>query len=190
MQAIESFDQAVWNGLQKLRLDTPDLLPVMTALTWLGHPLVAALVAGGLALGLRRSGRGRTAVAALLVVVGSTVLAYGTQVVVKRERQDAFRPAIADQWTRYTFPSEHALAAAAVYGFVALTLLPSLRHRAAVWACGLGLGVLVIAIGFSRMYLTVNFLSDVAAGWLAGGFWALACHLWAQAPARSPAAPR
>ena len=129
---------------------------------------------------LRERGGWLNYLLALLVVVGSTVLAYGAQQVVKRERQDPVGPTIADQLTRYTFPSEHALAAAAVYGFLALTLMQSLRPRAAVWACGLGLGLLVIAIGYSRMYLTVNFLSDVAAGWLAGGFWAVACHLWAK----------
>ena len=39
----------------------------------------------------------------------------------------------------------------------------------------IGAAILIAAIGFSRLYLGVRYLSDVTAGYLAGGAWVLAC---------------
>ena len=71
-----------------------------------------------------------------------------------------------------TFPSAHATGAMAVYGIVS-------------WLAGRGLArptrlviaaaaaVLIIVIGGSRVILGVHYASDVAAGFLVGGFWLL-----------------
>jgi undecaprenyl-diphosphatase len=70
-----------------------------------------------------------------------------------------------------SFPSGHSTGAMAVYGFLAYGIareLPGWRPRfeAAFWA-----GILIIFVGFSRMYLSAHYLTDVAAGFLVGGFW-------------------
>jgi undecaprenyl-diphosphatase len=62
----------------------------------------------------------------------------------------------------------------AVYGFLAyLTAreLSELRQRFEVvyWAV-----VMIMVIGFSRIFLSVHYASDFAAGWLVGCFWILA----------------
>lgn len=72
-----------------------------------------------------------------------------------------------------SFPSGHATAATAVYGFIAYAVarvLPSVRERFEVtyWTA-----VLVLFIGFSRIFLGVHYVTDVFGGYLVGGFWLL-----------------
>ncbi len=72
-----------------------------------------------------------------------------------------------------SFPSGHAAGAMAVYGFIAYAIareLPRMRDRfeVAYWAL-----VLILLVGFSRTFLGVHYLSDVAMGILVGAFWLL-----------------
>ncbi|MEK7538429.1 MAG: LssY C-terminal domain-containing protein [Patescibacteria group bacterium] len=72
----------------------------------------------------------------------------------------------------FSFPSGHATIAVAFYGFLAYALW---QHDATNWkrrANILFATILVIlAIGFSRLYLGVHFLSDVWGGYLLGALW-------------------
>ena len=70
-----------------------------------------------------------------------------------------------------SFPSGHATIAIAFYGFLAYLLLREIKkYRALI----LAVSILVIsAIGFSRLYLGVHYLSDVLAGYLVGAVWLL-----------------
>ena len=72
-----------------------------------------------------------------------------------------------------SFPSGHATAAVAVYGFLAYAIarvLPNIRERfeVAYWSA-----ILILLIGLSRIFLGVHFLTDVIGGLLVGGFWLL-----------------
>jgi undecaprenyl-diphosphatase len=77
----------------------------------------------------------------------------------------------------FSFPSGHALVSLAVYGSIALVIA---RHtsdrRIATAVVALAL-VWILAIGFSRLYLGVHFLSDVVAGYAAGAAWLALLYL-------------
>lgn len=77
----------------------------------------------------------------------------------------------------HSFPSGHSTLAAATYLTLA-TVIASLEPRRATKAlCYLLAVVLVVMIGFSRVYLGVHWPSDVVAGWSLGAGWAMAAWI-------------
>lgn len=73
----------------------------------------------------------------------------------------------------FSFPSGHSAYAACFYGFLAYFLIRQAKSRAArvdlvfLWV------LVVAAVGFSRLYIGVHYLSDVLAGGLLGFSWLL-----------------
>lgn len=75
----------------------------------------------------------------------------------------------------FSFPSGHAMAATLLYGFLAAFVVrPVQAWRWRVLAV-LAAGLLIVLIGFSRLYLGVHYLSDVLAGMAAGAAWLALC---------------
>lgn len=76
----------------------------------------------------------------------------------------------------WSFPSGHSMGSLITYGMLAYVLgiefIPNRDHRKWVIA---GCAFMVIAIGVSRLYLGVHYLSDVLGGFAAGGLWLTAC---------------
>ncbi len=75
----------------------------------------------------------------------------------------------------YSFPSGHATMSLIAYGLLAYFIWKSgaprwLRHVTVV-----ALILLVLLIGLSRLYLGVHYVSDVLAGFAAGGLWLSFC---------------
>ena len=70
----------------------------------------------------------------------------------------------------WSFPSGHAMVAAAFYLFLAYVAWRVLTGWARV-AAVVALGVVVFAVGLSRLYLGVHYLTDVLAGFAAGASW-------------------
>ena len=75
----------------------------------------------------------------------------------------------------FSFPSGHAMAATLLYGFLAA--FGARKVKAWRWRvlAVLAAGMLVVLIGFSRLYLGVHYLSDVLAGIAAGSAWLVLC---------------
>ncbi|MCC9136856.1 phosphatase PAP2 family protein [Pontibacter silvestris] len=74
----------------------------------------------------------------------------------------------------FSFPSGHATTAMALYGMCAYFLVRhfkknSSKRKASSWA---GV-ILILLVGFTRIYLGVHYLSDVLAGFLLGILWVL-----------------
>lgn len=71
----------------------------------------------------------------------------------------------------WSFPSGHAILAVTLYGFLIYFFWKHLaRWKNKIDALFLGL-LVIILIGFSRLYLGVHYLSDVWAGYMVGLFW-------------------
>lgn len=77
----------------------------------------------------------------------------------------------------YSFPSGHSIISLCLFGSLAYLLvnasISSRQKRVGFVVCLL----LVLGIGFSRMYLGVHYPTDVIAGYTAGGIWLTGCIL-------------
>ena len=161
---------------------TDPLTDVFRAITWLGNvPTLLAVTL--LAVGILWRRRERTdAVFVALAFLGAQVLSNGMKLGFQRERP-FFPDPLATEST-YSFPSGHALVSLAVYGSVALVLAQRLRNRASRILVVATAAALIAAIGFSRLYLGVHFLSDVLAGYAAGVAWLALLYLALEARSR------
>jgi len=72
-----------------------------------------------------------------------------------------------------SFPSGHAIMAVTFYGLLIYVLQHSVTIDWPKWLVTVLVTVLIIMIGFSRIYLRVHYASDVAAGFLIGLLWLL-----------------
>jgi membrane-associated phospholipid phosphatase len=147
---------------------TQPFTDLFRAITWLGNvPVLLAVTL--IAVGILWSRRERTdAVFVALAFIGGQVLSNSMKLGFRRERP-FFADPLATEST-YSFPSGHALVSLAVYGSVALVLARRLPRWWSILVLAAA-AVLVLAIGFSRLYLGVHFLSDVLAGYAAGTAW-------------------
>src|SRR5215213_6876734 len=105
----------------------------------------------------------------LAAVAGSAVLNHLLKGLFARPRPHFEHPLLVE--TSYSFPSGHAMESFVVYGMLAYFALLALRTWEARVGVVLGAALLVVLIGCSRMYLGVHYLSDVLAGYAAGGVW-------------------
>lgn len=74
-----------------------------------------------------------------------------------------------------SYPSGHAMAAMAFYGFLAYLFYKFKINIFIKVIAILTLAVLIISIGISRIYLGVHFPSDIAGGFIAGAIWVIFC---------------
>ncbi len=87
-----------------------------------------------------------------------------------------------------SFPSGHSTLSAATYLTLAVLIASLEPNRGTKVMVVVLAGILVFAIGFSRVYLGVHWPSDVLAGWSLGGAWALAAWTMLRRIAKRPPA--
>lgn len=69
----------------------------------------------------------------------------------------------------FAFPSGHALIAVVFYGFLLFCVIQITKRRWIKNVFKIVVPLLILAIGFSRVYLGVHWTTDVIGGWMIGG---------------------
>ncbi|GAB10360.1 hypothetical protein GOARA_056_01080 [Gordonia araii NBRC 100433] len=137
--------------------------------SWIGSTgtLTAVVIIASLLFAAYRQWR-----SAAMVLLGSAT-AYWLMATLKSSI-DRDRPPVEDRLAHAAFqsmPSGHAMMSAIVFGLIAVGLF-----RASSWIRDhpdvlLVAPILSIAIGLSRIYLGVHWMTDVVVGWTLGAIW-------------------
>ena len=146
---------------------------VASMITFWGNGLVITVGTVLLSLWLSRSKRWNQVIFLDTAVGGAGILNLLLKQVFVRPRPAYPHTYLTE--TGFSFPSGHAMLSVAFFGAVAYlsyAYLKSFRMKLLVTIAALVISGL---IGYSRLYLGVHYLSDVLAGWAAGGFWLAVC---------------
>jgi undecaprenyl-diphosphatase len=163
-------DRAVTDWLQVHGTEAGEA--IFSCVSWLGAPVLTAVLVAAALLFVRRRDWTRASTIAL-AGGGGALLNFALKAIFHRGR-----PSFATEFISgpsWSFPSGHAMDSLAGYGILTYFVLErgsTPRRRAAVCAAASGL---VLLVGFSRVYLGVHYLSDVVAGFIAGAAWLLVC---------------
>ena len=163
-------DGKVQAGLVKLRRR-----PVLLAFDWLtqvGTGAAAAMVLLG-ATGLLWSGGRAGLIGPMwLAFVGAEATTWSLKFITARARPPFLEGLTA---ASPSFPSAHSTVAVSAYGFMSLAIAAG--GHVGVLVAGT---ILVTLIAFSRVLLSLHYLSDVVGGAVVGAFWLLLA--WALVP--------
>jgi membrane protein DedA with SNARE-associated domain/membrane-associated phospholipid phosphatase len=164
---IVRFDRVLADYLHSLA--TPPLTTFFLVVTAFGSIEAVVLLGLGVAAFLAWGRRWLFLGSWLAAVAGSAVLNQLLKGLFARPRPFFEHPLLIE--SSYSFPSGHAMESFVVYGMLAYFAVLALRTWKARVAAVFGAALLVMLIGFSRMYLGVHYFSDVLAGYAAGGVW-------------------
>ncbi|WP_338868348.1 phosphatase PAP2 family protein [Spirosoma sp. SC4-14] len=167
-EPMVKIDALFTQGLVRNR--TPLISHILYALTWLGsfYMTIGLTLAGSFFLYRQQKKRNIIILWVMLAGVGTTVQLGKRTFSRARPQQVAYYPE-----TGYSFPSGHSATAMTLYGLLGYWLVRG-RHRLHhPVRIGVLAAILILAVGFSRIYLGVHFLSDVLGGYLLGACWLL-----------------
>jgi undecaprenyl-diphosphatase len=172
---LAQFDDRLAKEFQQHAADHPGVLEFFRVITHAGDvPAMAALaLVGSLVLLVRRH---RLAAAVwLFAALGGGILDTTLKQEIKRPRPPPEYRDATVTLNNPSYPSGHSMGSAVGYGMLAYFLVLRLRQRWARAAVVTGLGVLVLLVGFSRIYLRAHYLSDVVGGYCIGAVWLAVC---------------
>ena len=148
---------------------------IFALVTFLGNALIISAGTGFIGFWLVRKKNWKKLLLLFSAVAGGALLNLALKNIFQRTRPTIPGAYMAE--TGFSFPSGHAMISLVFYGVVAYLALNYLRSKKSKILVVAGAIVICALIGFSRLYLGVHFLTDVLAGWAAGGLWLAVCIL-------------
>jgi undecaprenyl-diphosphatase len=98
-------------------------------------------------------------------LIGCTIINQAIKHIVKRPRPNVLRLV---EENGYSFPSGHSMISIAFYGLVIYLIYKNVKNKYLKWSLITLLSLLILTIGFSRIYVGVHYFTDVAGGLLLG----------------------
>lgn len=136
------------------------LTPLMKLFTWFGSASCLIILTIILYIFIKNKKIGNAIVFNLITI---TLLNQLLKFILQRPRPNEFRIVEA---SGYSFPSGHSMVSMGFYGLIIILIYKYVQNKKLKYTMILLLSILIIMIGFSRIYLGVHYTSDVAAGFL------------------------
>ncbi len=159
---ISNIDVSVANLMRETRNAPADEL--MTVITMMGDTVVMLALSAAIIGWLIWHKAYRAAYAAAIAIIAAKLFEMAIKFGIQRARPSELAYSGVEV---FSFPSAHATMSAVIFGVLAVLVSHSMGRwgRAIVYAV---CAVLVVLIGFSRVYLGAHWLSDVLAGMVFG----------------------
>ena len=152
---------------------TPVLIQLAKVISLLGSPGFVAAWSLVVCVVLLKQRQRVLLVGWIAALAGGGLLDLGLKLAFRRPRPTWEAPYLVEHG--WSFPSGHAMGSLVAYGMLAYVLVLHLQSKVARWAVIASAVVLVLAIGFTRLFLGVHFFSDVIAGYAGGTVWLGVC---------------
>ena len=98
-------------------------------------------------------------------LVGVTLINQVIKHIVRRPRPNILRLV---EESGYSFPSGHSMVSMTFYGIIIYLVYKNVNDKYLKWLLITLLSLLILAIGFSRIYVGVHYFTDVVGGFLLG----------------------
>jgi undecaprenyl-diphosphatase len=162
---------------------TPFGIHMMVTFTMLGTEGFIAIPGIGIGALLAHKRKWMMLKGWIAALVGGPIIENILKWTIRRPRPEFAAPFL--HGFSYSFPSGHAMNSTIAFGMLAYILITfCTRRRAAKIGIVIFTVLFVLAIGFSRLYLGVHYLSDVLGGFASGIVWLAACIVFTETSQR------
>lgn len=151
-----TFDMGVYNFIISFKCDFLDTL--FKTITAFGNPLTIISLVVIFIVAFRNKDALLLSISALDSIILNIIIKH----IVKRDRPSVVR-LISEKG--YSFPSGHAMISVCVYGFLFYLAYRKIKNKFLRNIICIVLGILIVGIGISRIYVGVHYASDIIAGY-------------------------
>ena len=167
--AFFEWDVSINRAIRSITL--PGFSSLMVGLSWLGSDLVPIVLVVGTAVALMAAGFRLEGLICMLGVSLGSAMNSLLKILIARPRPDSSIIEVMRQYDHNSFPSGHVTFFIEYFGFLfflSYVLLKRGRLRNASFVL---LGLLILMISVSRIYMGAHWPSDTLGAYLAGGVW-------------------
>lgn len=166
---MDHIDQLIMEGIHEFY--APTLTKIALVITYLGTGKFYVMLCLFLFWFLFKKRNYIEIFALVTTLLGGYGLNELLKAIIQRERPNLYEVIE----TGFSFPSGHAMVSLCFYGMAAHLITRKAKKSKWRWEIWTLAGLLIAAIGLSRIYLGVHWFSDVVAGFIDGSIWLICC---------------
>ncbi len=160
MELINTIDNNVYSLISNLH--SPNMTGIMMFISFLGSATTLIILSIAFIFLFKNKRNFKFVISNLVIVF---VLNKVLKFIVARPRPNVLRMV---EESGYSFPSGHSMVSMGFYGFLIYLAYKNIKNKWIKCPLIIFLGLLIILIGISRIYLGVHYATDVIGGFIIG----------------------